>query len=66
MDKLLNPRELAQVLNVKPGTVFSWLSRGVDLPPFIKIGGSTRWREEAVREWIKAKEKRRKHKDFED
>jgi predicted DNA-binding transcriptional regulator AlpA len=57
MDKLLNPKQLAEILNVKPGTVFSWLSRGVPLPPSIKIAGSTRWRQEAVLKWIEEKEK---------
>jgi predicted DNA-binding transcriptional regulator AlpA len=64
VEKLLSPKELATILNVKPGTVFSWLSRGVDLPPSIKISGSTRWREEVVKKWVEAKEKERKRKRF--
>jgi excisionase family DNA binding protein len=66
MEKLLNPKQLADILNVKAGTVYSWLSRRVDLPPFVKIGGSTRWRIEAVKEWIETKERERKRKNFED
>ena len=66
MEKLLNPKELAALLNVKPGTVFSWLSRGVDLPPSIKIAGSNRWRPEAVAKWIEVKEKARRKRNFED
>lgn len=66
MDRLLTPKELAQILNVKPGTVFSWLSRRVNLPPFVRIGGSTRWREEAVMKWIQDKEKARKRRNFEE
>jgi len=65
MEKLLSPKELATLLDVKPGTIFSWLSRGVDLPPFVKIGGTTRWREKAVMDWITVKEKERKHRNFE-
>ena len=65
MDKLLNPRELAGILNVKPGTVYSWLSRGVDLPPFVKVGGSTRWQEKTVKDWIEKKERERKRRNFE-
>lgn len=65
MDKLLNPSQLAEILNVKQGTVYSWLSRGVDLPPFVKIGGSTRWREHAVKAWIENKEKGKKRRNFE-
>ncbi len=66
MEKLLNPRELAEILNVRCGTVYSWLSRGVDLPPFIKISGTTRWREKVVLEWVEAREKERRKKNFED
>lgn len=66
MDKLLNPKQLADLLSVKTGTVYSWLSRGVELPPSIKIGGSTRWREVTVKKWIEENEKKRKHKNFED
>jgi predicted DNA-binding transcriptional regulator AlpA len=66
MDHLLNPKQLAEILSVKPGTVYSWLSRGIDLPPFIKISGSTRWREKAVMDWITAREKERKRKNFAD
>lgn len=61
---LLGPRELAHILGVKPGTVFSWLSRGVDLPPHVKIEGTTRWRPEVVARWIETKEKERKRKNF--
>jgi len=66
LERLLNPTQLAEVLNVRPGTVYSWLSRGISLPPFIKIGGSTRWREKAVMEWITAREKERRRRRFED
>jgi predicted DNA-binding transcriptional regulator AlpA len=66
MEKLLNPKQLADILNVKPGTVYSWISRGVDMPPYIRISGSTRWREEVVKKWIESKEKEKKRKNFED
>jgi len=66
MEKLLTPKQLAKVLNVKPGTVYSWLSRRVDMPPSVRIGGSTRWREKTVQGWIEAQEKERKRRSFED
>lgn len=66
VEKLLNPKQFAEILNVKTGTVYSWLSRGVDLPPSIKISGSTRWREEVVKRWIEQKEKDRRKRDFEE
>jgi excisionase family DNA binding protein len=65
MEKLLNPKQLAEILNVKSGTVYSWISRGVDMPPSVRIGGSTRWQEKTVRVWIEKKEKERKRKNFE-
>jgi excisionase family DNA binding protein len=66
MDRLLNPSELASLLNVKRGTVYSWLSRGVPLPPSIRIGGSTRWRPEVVATWMEKKEKEKRRRDFEE
>jgi phage terminase Nu1 subunit (DNA packaging protein) len=63
---LLGPRDLADLLGVKLGTVFSWLSRGVDLPPYTKIGGTTRWRPEIVVKWIEQKEKEKKRRNFEE
>ena len=42
MEKLLNPSQLAEILNVRPGTIYSWLSRGVDVP-YVKIAGTV-WR----------------------
>ncbi len=64
MEKLLNPKELAGVLNVKLGTVYSWISRGVDIP-HVKIGGSVRFREKAVMEWLLQKERERRRRNFE-
>ena len=65
MERLLTPKDLAEILNVKSGTIYSWLSRGVSLPQYVKIGGSTRWREKTVQKWIEAKEKERKKGNFE-
>jgi len=64
MEKLLNPQELAEALDVRPGTIYSWLSRGVDIP-YVKIGGSVRFREKAVMEWLLQKERERRRRNFE-
>lgn len=64
MEKLLNPSELADLLNVKPGTIYSWLSRGIDVP-HIKISGTVRFREKAVMDWLLHKERERKRRNFE-
>jgi excisionase family DNA binding protein len=64
MEKLLNPQELAEILKVRPGTIYSWLSRGVDIP-HVKIGGTVRFREKAVLDWILQKEREKKRRNFE-
>ena len=65
-DKLWTPKDLASFLNVKPGTIFSWLSRKRPVPPFLKIEGTTRWRESVVRDWVGKREEQNKEKKFED
>jgi len=64
MEKLLNPQELAEILKVRPGTVYSWISRGVDIPQ-VKIAGTVRFRERAVMDWILQKEREKKRRNFE-
>jgi len=64
IDKLLNPYQLAEVLGVRPGTVYSWISRRVDIP-HVKIAGTIRFREKAVETWLLEKEKARKKRNFE-
>jgi len=64
MDKLLKPIDLAEVLGVSPGTVYSWISRRVDIP-HVKIAGTVRFREKAVMDWLMEKEKERKRRNFE-
>jgi excisionase family DNA binding protein len=61
---LLNPSQLAEVLNVRPGTIYSWLSRGVDIP-HVKIAGTVRFREKAVMDWLMQKETERMRRNFE-
>jgi len=64
IDKLLTVIQLAQILNVQKGTIYSWLSRGVDIP-HVKIAGTVRFREKAIMEWILKKEHEKKRKNFE-
>ena len=64
MERLLNPNQIAEILNVKVGTVYSWLSRGVPIP-HIKIEGTVRFREKAVFDWLLQKECEKKRKNFE-
>jgi excisionase family DNA binding protein len=64
MERFLNPQQLAEVLGVKPGTVYSWLSRGIPIV-YVKIAGTVRFREKAVQDWLMEKEKNRKKRNFE-
>jgi excisionase family DNA binding protein len=64
VERLLNPSELADLLGVKPGTIYSWLSRGVDVP-HVKIAGTVRFREKAVMDWLLKKEQEKKKRNFE-
>ncbi len=64
MEHLLNPKQLAEILNIRLGTVYSWISRGVDIP-HVKIAGTVRFREKAVMDWLMEKERERKRRNFE-
>ncbi len=64
MDRLLNPRQLADLMEVKPGTIYSWISRGIDIP-YIKVAGTLRFNERSIQEWLKKKEMERKRRNFE-
>ena len=62
--RLLTPVDLANMLAVMPGTVYSWLSRGLDIP-HLKISGTVRFRPSAIDAWLLEKEKARKVGNFE-
>ena len=64
-DRVLGPRELSQILNIKLGTLYSHLSRGTPLPPSFRVGSQTRWRESLVWRWIEKKECEKKRRNFE-
>jgi excisionase family DNA binding protein len=63
MDKLLSPKKLAELLDVKPGTIYSWVSRGVPIP-HVKIEGTLRFREKAIEKWLIERERARKKRIF--
>ena len=64
IERFLNPQQLAEALGVRPGTVYSWLSRGVSIP-HVKIEGTLRFREKAIQNWLLEKEEARKRRNFE-
>lgn len=64
MEKFLNPSQLAEFLGVRPGTIYSWLSRGIDIP-HVKIAGTIRFREKSIQDWLLKEEQERKRRKFE-
>lgn len=64
LDKLLNPSQMAEILGVRAGTIYCWISRGVPIPR-IKICGTLRFRKEAIEAWILTQERERKKRNFE-
>ena len=65
-DRILTPHEVADLLNIKLGTLYSHLSRKTPLPPSFRVGSQTRWRESVVWKWVEAKEIQKKRGNFED
>jgi excisionase family DNA binding protein len=63
VEKLLTPSQLADIIGIRLGTVYSWLSRGVDVP-HVKIGGTIRFREKAIQDWLLKKEQEKKKSNF--
>jgi excisionase family DNA binding protein len=51
-DGLLSSEALAEYLDVPPGTLDQWASRGGG-PPFHKVGKFRRYHPADVREWLK-------------
>ncbi len=51
----LTVADLAERLNVAPGTVRRWRRQGA-LPPGIDLGGVVRWRPEVIEAWIAERE----------
>lgn len=51
MDKLLNAREVAQILGIKLSTVYDWVHRKkIDT---VKVGSLVRFRPQAIEDYIR-------------
>jgi len=50
MDKLLNIEEVAEILCVKPATIYGWVSEGYI--PHIKLGRLVRFDKVEVIDWV--------------
>jgi excisionase family DNA binding protein len=54
MEKLICPKEAAEMLGIKPDTLYRWTAeRRI---PFLKIEGAIRFRPSALADWIRARE----------
>ncbi len=65
MDQFLTPKELADVLKVKPSTIYIWVHRDI-APPYIKNGATLRFPIKDVEDWIAKKLKTKRRNNFED
>ena len=52
---MMTVREVAEALGVSERSVWRWSTDGT-LPPGIRIGGSVRWSEKSIREWLEQRE----------
>jgi len=54
MEKLICPKEAAEVLGIKPDTLYRWTAERKI--PFLKIEGAIRFRPSALQAWIQERE----------
>ena len=52
--KLLNVKEVAELIGVKPSTIYQWTHLG--FIPHVKVGKLVRFKPDAVMKWIDATE----------
>jgi len=56
MDKLLTPKQLSELLQVKPSTIYKWAHYGYI--PVVKLGSGIWFRPARIEEWLKKRERR--------
>jgi len=54
MEKLLTSKQLSELLQVKPSTVYKWVH--YNYVPHVKVGALVRFKEKKVEEWLKKRE----------
>ncbi|MFA6029218.1 MAG: helix-turn-helix domain-containing protein [Elusimicrobiota bacterium] len=54
MDKLLTVSEVAELLQVKPGTIYQWVHEGYI--PILKIGSLVRFDKTSITAWLRSRE----------
>jgi excisionase family DNA binding protein len=53
IERLLNVKEVSQTLNVKPSTIYDWVSIG--FIPHYKFGKLVRFKENEISKWMETK-----------
>ncbi len=56
MGKYLTPKQLSEILQVSPKTVYDWVSIG--FIPHVKVGRCVRFEEDKVRRWLACRERK--------
>ncbi|MFH1904323.1 MAG: helix-turn-helix domain-containing protein [bacterium] len=56
MERLLTTKQLAEVLQVAPSTVYFWVHSG--FIPYLKLGKCVRFNEKAVSKWVESRSKK--------
>ena len=56
MDKLLTPKQLSELLQVKLSTVYKWVHYGYI--PSVKLGSKIRFKMAIIEEWVKKRERK--------
>lgn len=52
---LVDEREAAEILDVKPGTLSVWRSNGRYALPFVKIGRKVRYSRQGLNAWLESR-----------
>ena len=52
--RLLNMKDLEQMLGVSFKSIYKWIKQG-EFPKQIKFGTASRWHEEEVKEWLRTR-----------
>ena len=52
--RLLNVQEVAELIGVRPSTIYQWTSQG--FIPHVKIGKLVRFKPDAIMKWVNERE----------
>jgi len=59
VEKLLTPKELSLLLQVKQSTVYKWAHYGY--VPMVKLGSLIRFKESKIEEWLGKRQRKGRH-----